>query len=165
MWEYYDDQTSCSGVTHQWRYRVAGSGDPMTLVTIEQELPMNPEIIEGNYIYQWVWSEQVWRLGAGIYEMQAIVTDCAEQSVTSETYYFSTDADGDGVLNDDDNCPDMWQPNQADLDSDGIGNWCDNCPENCNTQQLDADDDGIGDVCDPSPGCGGCGQDACEEEC
>ena len=31
MWEYYDDQTSCKGVTHQWQYRVAGTADPMTL--------------------------------------------------------------------------------------------------------------------------------------
>jgi hypothetical protein len=25
--------------------------------------------------------------------------------------------------------------------------------------------DGIGDVCDPTPGCGGCGQPACEQQC
>ena len=144
MWEYYDDQTSCSGVTHQWQYRVAGTADPMTLVTIEQELPFHPEIIEGNYIYQWVWSEQVWRLGEGTYEMQAIVTDCAEQSVTSDSYFFevSMDADGDGILAGEDNCPDS-----------------------CNTDQLDADDDGIGDVCDDTPGCGGCGGPDCEESC
>jgi hypothetical protein len=169
MWEYYDDQASCSGVTHQWQYRVAGTADPMTLVTIVQDLPMNPEIIAGNYIYRWVWSEQVWRLGEGTYEMQAIVTDCAEQSVTSGSYYFSVgDADGDGILDDDDNCPDQWNPNQNDSDSDGIGNWCDNCPNNCNTQQLDADDDGIGDVCDDpgDDGCFSCGSgEICEIEC
>ena len=144
MWEYYDDQTSCTGVTHQWQYRVAGTANPMTLVTIVQDLPMNPEIVEGNYYLQWVWSEQVWRLGEETYEMQTIVTDCAEQSVTSDSYFFevSMDADGDGILAGEDNCPDS-----------------------CNTDQLDADDDGIGDVCDDTPGCGGCGGPDCEESC
>ena len=37
----------------------------------------------------------------------------------------------------------------------------DNCPDNCNVLQLDGD--GIGDVCAASPGCGGCGQPACEQ--
>jgi hypothetical protein len=55
--------------------------------------------------------------------------------------------------------------NQEDTDSDGIGDVCDNCPNNCNSQQLDADTDGIGDVCDPDPGCGGCEQPACEQQC
>ncbi len=47
----------------------------------------------------------------------------------------------------------------------GVNEYCiDNCPDTCNSQQLDADDD-IGDVCDSDPGCGGCGQDPCEEPC
>jgi hypothetical protein len=53
----------------------------------------------------------------------------------------------------------------ADTDYDGIPDTFDNCPNNCNVQQLDADGDGIGDVCDPTPGCGGCGQPQCEQEC
>jgi hypothetical protein len=55
--------------------------------------------------------------------------------------------------------------NQEDTDGDGYGDVVDNCPTICNTEQLDADGDGIGDVCDPTPGCGGCGQPACENEC
>jgi hypothetical protein len=51
---------------------------------------------------------------------------------------------------------------QHDTDSDGVGNVCDNCPTVYNAQQLDADGDNIGDVCDATPGCGGCGQPACE---
>ena len=52
-----------------------------------------------------------------------------------------------------------------DRDSDGIPDGCDNCPDNCNVNQLDADTDGIGDVCDVDPGCGGCGQPLCEQQC
>jgi hypothetical protein len=145
MWEYYDDQASCSGITHQWQYRVAGTTDPMTLINLPQ-VPMGPDATEGNWFQQWVWTTQVGTLDAGAYEMQAVVTDCAEQSVTSDSYYFSVgmDVDGDGIIDVDDNCPD-----------------------NCNTQQLDADGDEIGDVCDTEDdGCDGCGAGPiCEIEC
>jgi hypothetical protein len=145
LWEYYDDQASCSGITHQWQYRVAGTTDPMTLINLPQ-VPMGPDATEGNYFRQWVWTTQVGNLGAGTYEMQAVVTDCAEQSVTSDSYYFAVgmDVDGDGII---------------DVD--------DNCPSNCNSQQLDADEDGIGDVCDTEDdGCDGCGAGPiCEIEC
>jgi len=75
------------------------------------------------------------------------------------------DADGDGSGNACDNCPAAANPDQADADSDGIGNACDNCPVICNPLQLDADGDGAGDLCDALPGCGGCGQPACEQGC
>jgi hypothetical protein len=55
--------------------------------------------------------------------------------------------------------------NQEDTDFDGVGDVCDNCPANCNSQQLDANGNGIGDVCDTDPGCGGCGQEQCEQVC
>ena len=52
-----------------------------------------------------------------------------------------------------------------DTDFDGIDDSNDNCPNKCNSDQLDADSDSIGDVCDDTPGCGGCGEPACEESC
>ena len=72
-----------------------------------------------------------------------------------------TDADGDGLPDDSDNCPSTPNPDQADTDSDGQGDACDtdddgdgnpdandNCPLVSNPNQEDADADGQGDACD-----------------
>jgi YVTN family beta-propeller protein len=72
------------------------------------------------------------------------------------------DTDGDGVIDDLDNCPDIANSDQADADGDGIGDVCepdtdgdgviddlDNCPDIANPDQADADNDGVGDACDP----------------
>jgi len=73
----------------------------------------------------------------------------------------SRDQDGDGIADDDDNCPDEANPDQMDYDEDGVGNACDgdddndgvpdladNCPLADNPGQVDADGDGAGDACD-----------------
>ena len=54
------------------------------------------------------------------------------------------DRDGDGVLNDEDNCPDTGPASQIDTDLDGVGDLCDNCINVRNADQADADDDGRG---------------------
>ena len=72
-------------------------------------------------------------------------------------------SDQDGVLDDDDNCPNDENPGQEDFDSDDLGDVCDpdedndgvddvddNCPFDDNPDQTDLDEDGIGDVCDDS---------------
>jgi hypothetical protein len=88
------------------------------------------------------------------------------------------DADGDGVLDDDDFYPNISLGGRLDTDGDGIPNDCDpecilagmtadtdddddgfiddvdNCPLTSNPDQADSDGDGIGDVCDLPPGCG-----------
>ena len=61
------------------------------------------------------------------------------------------DSDGDGVVNIDDICPDIANPDQADGDNDGVGDVCDNCAGRSNRGQTDGDFDGVGDVCDPIP--------------
>ena len=82
-----------------------------------------------------------------------------------------TDADEDGVLDVDDNCPDEYNPDQEDGDTDGIGDVCDNCQDDVNPDQVDEDGDGFGDVCDSctdtdSDGYGDPGYEAntCEED-
>ncbi len=71
-----------------------------------------------------------------------------------------TDIDGDGILDEDDNCVHVANPEQSDIDSDGVGDACDedidgdgvpneadNCVRTPNNDQRDSDGDGIGDVC------------------
>lgn len=82
------------------------------------------------------------------------------------------DADGDGIEDSVDNCPNAANTDQADNDNDSLGNACDstpngdtnpdadgdgiddandNCPNTANADQADNDGDGIGNVCDSTP--------------
>jgi cysteine-rich repeat protein len=58
------------------------------------------------------------------------------------------DSDGDGVFNNNDNCPFDANGSQSDTDGDGVGNVCDNCSAVFNSDQLDSDGDGVGNACD-----------------
>jgi len=74
--------------------------------------------------------------------------------------YQCSDTDGDGIPDDEDNCPDLSNPGQEDNDADGVGDVCDdsdgdgvaddrdNCREAHNPGQGDWDGDGVGDACD-----------------
>ncbi len=72
------------------------------------------------------------------------------------------DSDGDRVGDDSDNCPNVYNPDQADFDNNGLGDACDDSDrdgmpdefDNCRltpNDQLDIDMDGIGDACDNCP--------------
>ena len=54
------------------------------------------------------------------------------------TFFVANDRDGDGVLSNADNCPNVANPDQADRNSDGFGDVCDPCPGR-NGPQPDAD--------------------------
>lgn len=58
------------------------------------------------------------------------------------------DADGDGIADGVDNCPNDANTNQNDSDNDGVGNVCDNCQSDSNANQNDSDSDGVGNTCD-----------------
>ena len=58
------------------------------------------------------------------------------------------DADGDGILNTEDNCPLHVNVDQADTDRDGVGDACDNCMRIKNRYQENVDGDKFGDKCD-----------------
>jgi len=58
------------------------------------------------------------------------------------------DADGDGLLDFHDNCPDISNSDQQDGDGDHWGDVCDNCPTVSNPTQSDIDGDTSGDACD-----------------
>jgi hypothetical protein len=101
-------------------------------------IPQTP----GTYL-RWVWVEHPASvMSCGSYEFRVAITDCAAQTTTSPVYYVMIDQDEDGAVCSVDNCPSVYNP-----------------------QQGDADGDDIGDCCDPSPGCGGCGQEACDTVC
>ena len=86
---------------------------------------------------------------------QAFVTGLTFEAGTEESATFTmlpitvdtTDSDGDGLGDSEDNCPLDHNADQADADGDGLGDACDNCPENANPDQADSDGDGIGDAC------------------
>ncbi len=61
------------------------------------------------------------------------------------------DPDDDNIPSEQDNCPEVSNPDQADGDEDGVGDACDNCAERANGGQEDADSDGVGDACDNCP--------------
>lgn len=71
------------------------------------------------------------------------------------------DLDGDGLDDEEDNCPSVANPALSDQDGDGVSDVCDpdldedgvdndldKCPNSANADQLDADGDQLGDVCE-----------------
>lgn len=97
----------------------------------------------------------------GIDSMGVVLLDGVDSDADgiSNTCDICTDIDGDGFGNPGfpantctlDNCPEIYNQDQADEDNDGIGSICDNCPTIANPLQTDTDGDGIGDVCDNCP--------------
>jgi hypothetical protein len=65
------------------------------------------------------------------------------------------DRDMDGVIDDEDDCPDAADPQQFDEDGDGRGDRCDLCPHLNQNDDVDSEEDGIPDACDPYPSISG----------
>lgn len=90
-------------------------------------------------------------------------SDEAQVAVTGNAGLFDgcpfdlSDADGDGICSDEDNCSLVANEDQLDSDGDGLGDACDNCRFVANSStsstgggddQRDSDEDGHGDICD-----------------
>lgn len=91
-------------------------------------------------------------------------TDSARLTRAGAAFVFQlppVDADHDGILDADDNCPYVANPEQTDSDADGYGDACDsdddndgvldgsdNCRVVANADQANADGDSFGDACD-----------------
>ncbi|MCF6133253.1 DUF6443 domain-containing protein, partial [Flavobacterium wongokense] len=64
----------------------------------------------------------------------------------------AADLDCDGILNRDDNCPLVYNPEQENNgDTDAFGDVCDLCPTHNDVTNIDTDGDGLGDGCDLCP--------------
>lgn len=82
-----------------------------------------------------------WRVEIGTIELPE--SDCNENGISDAC---ETDTDGDTVIDDCDNCPSVYNPDQDDCDGDGVGDVCDD----------DRDSDGVPndiDVCPDTPFC------------
>jgi hypothetical protein len=78
-----------------------------------------------------------------------------------DSFLVAVDA-SDGFIDAEDNCPTVYNPDQADGNGDGVGDACedfdadgvvnawDNCPTTTNSRQVDKNGNGVGDVCDGS---------------
>jgi len=71
-----------------------------------------------------------------------------QKSDLGDTYQYADDYDEDGIEDEYDNCPFVFNPMQSDADSDGTGSNCDVCWTTFDPDQDDTDWDGIGDACD-----------------
>jgi len=91
-----------------------------------------------------------WPLTGGV-EMAWPPTDPAAQGIAPTQHaglICGLDGDGDGVLDDVDNCPSTSNPGQENSDTDLIGDACDNCSAVANANQRDSNGDGYGNICD-----------------
>ena len=61
----------------------------------------------------------------GEHELSVKLASKPGSFILVELFYLTEDEDGDGVLDEDDNCVSVYNPDQNDFDGDGLGNACD----------------------------------------
>lgn len=109
----------------------------------------------------WQWRPPNDEEGNTTVELEVVDDGGAPARVRFVVQVFARDGDDDGVLDRDDNCVAVPNPDQADADGNGVGDACDgdadadgvpnefdNCSLVSNPLQEDLDGDGVGDACD-----------------
>jgi len=138
------DQPAAGGSTVAW---ITGAGQDAELVVSRDDVTLTLTDDDKEDKWPSVHADQVvWVNGQDVFLLK---TTCGH------------DTDGDGYENSDDNCPNLYNPNQVDVDNDGPGDTCDpdddndavpdlqdNCPFMPNADQQDLDNDDDGDPCD-----------------
>ncbi len=127
----------------------ATSGDPITLngtddVTLNYTWSMDPNWPNNNQV---TWD--IDNLNVAVF-VQNYTTKEIYQAEGSRANGMNNDVDGDGILNWEDNCPEVYNPDQADVDGDLMGDDCDLC-DNLNvyvTGNLNGDKDDNGPIID-----------------
>ena len=156
---------SIAGIVHD---KVLGLGSPIAAANVTISA-VGTDVTDAKGAYPLL-------VSAGTYEVVATKSGYLTAKVTKtiaagtdlkldiplEKSATATDLDGDGTVDDKDNCPDIANADQTDTDGDGIGDACDgdddgdgkfdeddNCPLVANPDQKDSDGDGVGDACPP----------------
>ena len=89
-----------------------------------------------------------WTISVRVSDNSNCSPSSPDNSCVADPITVSADADGDGVVDGEDNCPATANEDQADSDVDGVGDACDNCPDDANPAQADENGDGVGDACE-----------------
>ena len=85
--------------------------------------------------------------GVVLYSESGFSLDGIVAAIEDGLSYLEVDTDSDGLLDENDNCPEDYNPNQEDIDGDGDGDVCDPC-NNLIWTGGDVNADGILDIFD-----------------
>ena len=147
------------GSVLNWGNAITATPTNFNLVGPVNGLPLDPGLRELAYNGGEVWtmaltdssiainagSNRFWVLrfderGPGYVRTSGGATDIGAY----EKQFCERDSDHDGVCNENDNCPCVFNPDQRDCNHNGIGDACDECPCPCHEEPCD-------DTCHPCP--------------